>query len=89
MREKKPVPQDFPLLPRPLDIDDESYNFMQDLVARIDAGEEVSKGKLTAAIIVLIVELMAQLEWRNEMMEWLDELNHWLNNSPNINRKGE
>jgi len=92
MQKKLPV-DDFPLIPKPVDVSPLTKAIVQDIVERVVGSEEREEtdeeNELMGALLLTFLELTAQLEWRSAMIRWMSELDDWLSDSPNIIRKGE
>jgi hypothetical protein len=88
---KAPI-ADFPLLPKPVNVSPLTKAIVRDIVDRIVAGEDdheptEEEEALLNALVIVFVELTAQLEWRSAMLDWMHDLSAWMDNSPNIIRK--
>ena len=93
MQAPPPVP-DFPLLPKPVDVSPITREIVREIVDRIVDGEKdheptEEEEALLNALVIVFVELSAQLEWRSAMLNWMHKLADWMESSPNIIRKGE
>ena len=87
---KNQLPEDFPLIPKPVDVSPLTKAIVQDIVDRIADGEgepSPEEDRLLRGLLLVFLELARQMEWRMAMLEWMRVLDDWLSDSPNIVRK--